>query len=142
MLRSLVLALALAVAGCGGDEAVSKAEYEERTRAIQVDLAAAMQVPLDTQAQRHDAAPRVAGAMRDAADESDDIEPPDGIAEPHDAYVAALRRCADRFEEILGKQDDKDEAFAELLALDCVAEMQEAIGQIADKGYRIEDPVG
>jgi hypothetical protein len=141
-LAALAFAVAVAVTACGGDDSVTKAEYEQRTATIQRDLATSLQVQLDTRAQREDAAPRVAGAMRDAADEADSIEPPSEIADDHDAYVDALRRCADRFEEILAKHDDKDEAFGELLALTCVEEMQAALGDMEDKGYDVESALG
>jgi hypothetical protein len=99
-------------------------------------------VELGTREQREDAAPRVAGAMREAADEADSMEPPEDISEEHDAYVEALRSCADRFEDILAKHDDKDEAFGELLALGCVEQMQAALGDMEDKGYRVENALG
>jgi hypothetical protein len=144
-MRSLTvgaLAVVIALAGCGGDDPVTKAEYEEQASAIYAELATSLRLPLDTRAQREAAAPQVAGAMRDAADETAGIEPPEEIAEPHDAYVAALRRCADSFEDVLPKHDDKDEAFAELLALPCVTQMQDALGAMEDKGYRVDDPLG
>jgi hypothetical protein len=140
---ALAFAIAVALTACGGgDDPVTKAEYERRTATIQRELATSLQVQLGTRQQREDAAPRVAGAMRDAADEADSIEPPDEIAEHHEAYVGALRTCADRFEDILAKHDDKDEAFGELLALTCVEEMQAALGDMEDKGYRVENALG
>jgi hypothetical protein len=140
---ALAFGIALALSACGsGDDPVTKAEYEQRTATIQRDLATSLQVELNTRKQRQEAAPRVAGAMREAADDADAMDPPSEIAEHHDAYVDALRRCADRFEDILGKHDDKDEAFGELLALTCVEEMQAALGDMEDKGYRVENALG
>jgi hypothetical protein len=139
---AVALALAVGLSACGGDDALTKAEYEQRTSTIQRELATSLQVELDTRAQREEAAPRVADAMREAADEADAIEPPETIAEHHDAYVDALRRCADRFEVILAKHDDKDEAFGELLALACVEQMQAALGDMEDKGFQVESALG
>jgi hypothetical protein len=139
---ALAAAIALTLTACGGDDPVTKAEYEERTAAIQRELAESLQVQLGTMKQRQEAAPRVAGAMREAVDDADEIDPPAEIAEHHDAYVDALRRCADRFEDILVKHDDKDEAFGELLALTCVEQMQAALGDMEDKGYQVENALG
>jgi hypothetical protein len=142
----VTLVLALIVAGCGGgdddSEAVSKAEYEQRTTEIYAELGTSLQVPLETTEQRQDAASRVGDAMRGVADDMDEIEPPEEIADPHDDYVDALRRCADRFEDGLARNADKDEVFADLLNLDCVLEMRDALGEMADKGYRSENPFG
>lgn len=141
----VLLAIGLTVAGCGGGDdaaAVSKAEYEQRTTAIYAELATSLQLPLETTEQRQQAAPRVGEAMRDVADKVDEIEPPEEIAEPHDAYVEALRRCAGRFEDELARNADKDEVFADLLNLDCVLDMRDALGEMADKGYRAENPFG
>ena len=96
---------------------------------------------LDTTAQRREAAPRVGRAMREAADETEEIVPPEDIAASHDAYTAALRRCAGRFEEILARDGLKDRIFEALAGLPCVEEMRAAVGAIAAKGYRVEDPV-
>jgi hypothetical protein len=140
-----VLVLALVAAGCGGDggvEPVSKAEYEQRTSEIFAELGTSLQVPLETTEQRREAAPRVAEAMRDVADDVDEIEPPAEIAAPHDAYVTALRRCADRFEDGLARNADKDEVFADLLTLDCVGQMSQALEEMADEGYRADNPFG
>jgi hypothetical protein len=137
--------LVLIVAGCGGgdnDDALTKAEYEQRTSEIYAELATSLQVPLETTEQRQDAAPRVADAMREVADQMDAIEPPEEIAEPHDDYVAALRGCADRFEDGLERDADKDEVFADLLNLDCVLDMRDALGEMADRGYRAQNPFG
>jgi hypothetical protein len=141
----VALLLALSVAGCGGGDdasAVSKAEYEQRTSEIYAELASSLEVPLETTEQRQDAASRVGDAMRDVADDMDAIEPPEEIAGPHDDYVDALRRCSDRFEDGLARNADKDEVFADLLNLDCVLQMRDALGEMADKGYRAENPFG
>jgi hypothetical protein len=142
----VVLLLVLILAGCGGGDddgdALTKAEYEQRTEEIYAELGRSLQVPLETTEQRRAAAPRVGDAMRAVADDMDAIEPPEEIAGPHDAYVAALRGCADRFEDELQRNAAKDEVFADLLKLDCVLQMRDALGEMADKGYRGENPFG
>jgi len=107
MTSRLVLGLAVLVlvTGCGGDDtAQEKREYEQAVRAVVADARAADGTP---------------AALRAAADELRDLDPPDEVAGPHrdlvagfDAVAAADARGAEPPDEIVDRILAARRAFA------------------------------
>jgi Flp pilus assembly protein TadB len=107
MTSRLVLGLAVLVlvTGCGGDDtAQEKREYEQAVRAVVADARAGDGTP---------------AALRAAADELRDLDPPDEVAGPHrdlvagfDAVAAADARGAEPPDEIVDRILAARRAFA------------------------------
>lgn len=93
--RASAAALAAAAvalgAGCGGGGELTPVEYEAQLG--DVELASAL-------------ASGDADALREAADDLDDLAPPDGAEDAHDDLVEGLRDVADEREDDEGEGDE------------------------------------
>jgi hypothetical protein len=132
---------ALALAGCGGEEQLTKQEYEARVRSVYAEVQAAfratrVQSP-DELADRVDAAQ---DELRSAADELDGVEPPAEVSQENDRLVAGMRAYAKQLDAVREAAEDGDTAELEELASalgrsEPVEEMSEAAEQMKLEGY-------
>lgn len=146
--RTLTVALVALVGGCGGEDRLSKAEYESRMQRVAATLQTATDRlggeasdPRDTQA----AARALAGmgqALDRAADGVADLEPPEDVEKPHDSFVAGLRAFAGDMRKVaaLARRGDRlqIQAFANGLgSLASTRRIASASEEIKRKGYDI-----
>jgi outer membrane protein assembly factor BamE (lipoprotein component of BamABCDE complex) len=141
-----VVAAALLAAGCG---TADKVEYERDLAAVGRSVDESLErVPTGTDAQvGPEEVSRIAEDLREAADELDDMDPPEDARSAHERLARGLRGVAkafDRLADDLGDARD-DSAQAELFvrfasdqrvdrAFDDLVEAQEAF---ARSGYRV-----
>ena len=136
----------LVVAGCGGpDRASYEQDLAEVGRVVDRALAA---MPQDATTETGpEQVNTLAGELREAADQLDDLDPPDNAAAPQRRLERGLRGVADAFEDLAVDltQAETDEAKAELFvafatneqidrAFEDLAGAQEAY---AREGYRV-----
>jgi hypothetical protein len=138
--RLPILVAALLLAGCGGDERLSKDEYAEKVRAVYADLQEtfrATNVPLRR------LAPRVEDAqtqLRESADELDGVVPPKDVEVENDQLVAGMRRYADDLDRLRNAAERGDQRTvadfnARVAQNEAVEQMAEAAERMKFKGY-------
>ena len=151
MLIALV-ALAVLVAGCGGDQ-LSQEEYEQELSQAAEDLSQASE-RLGTELSSAMAgdgdfaqAAEELGAVRDqlneTADGLDGVEPPEEAADAHDRLVDALRAYSGELEQFQGALEDGDtaeitESLSGLENLESLQDLQEAGAELEELGYTFE----
>jgi hypothetical protein len=139
-----VVAAAALAAGCGGGgDALSKGEYEQRMQALDQELeqgGAALEnvESLDNLAAQVE---RFQGVIRDKADEMDELEPPDEVADPHDRLVSGMRGFADRLDEFRDAAESGDQQRIEEVVGGVLAGAFEQVSgpaqEIEGQGYDI-----
>lgn len=143
----LMAVLALLVAGCGGDEPLSKSDYErevvefsttlrEALMPVSADLTGA--TDLDLIASRLDDGAQV---LDDAADDFDELTPPEDIEGAHSQIIGGVRSIADTFRTGAdqAQEGNRDRLFATLQAYgESAGPMAIAAAQaeLREKGYR------
>jgi hypothetical protein len=97
-----VAVLALAVAGCGGGERLSKTEYEQNLKGAGVELSNASRslAQATTGPQFVTGVQQTQDGLRKVADDLDGLDPPEDVAPANGRLVAALRGLADEFEQV------------------------------------------
>jgi hypothetical protein len=148
LLAALSLALA---AGCGGDEGLSKADYEQEVRSAGDRLESAFTKLAESGqgAAGQGSVDEVTGTIKEAqdelrasADDLDGIDPPEDVQQEHARLVGGLRALADDLDELRKAIDERDLAgvrsFLERVPeLEAVTTIQEATRAIREKGYDI-----
>ena len=146
--RALTAALVALVAGCGGEDRLSKAEYESRMQRVAATLQTSTDRlggqasnPRDTRAAAT-ALAWLGRALERAADGVDDLEPPEEVEKPHDSFVAGLRAFAGDMRKVaaLARRGDRlqIQAFANgLSSLASTRRIARASAEIKRKGYDI-----
>ena len=157
-MRNAVILLAcllgvVVMAGCGGDgggngSALSKEDYEQQMQALQADLEATAE-PLQEAFANPQDLPAVANGLNETADlfdqastDLDGVEPPEDVADPHQAMVDNTAGAADKMRDIAdtvenGSAAEAQEALASFQTLDELTELQEAVDDIKAAGYDI-----
>lgn len=149
MRRAALTALALVVlaAGCGGgDDRLTREEYQTEVREVGDTLGGALS-GVDTSGGDLTAVQgQVEGlqeALRTAADDLDELEPPEDVAGPHDRLVEGVRGFAKELEELGQALEEGDLAAAaafqeKLTQSESVQKIREAAKQLQDDGYSLE----
>lgn len=138
--RLLALSVGFLLAGCGGDDRLTKQEYAQKVRAEYGQVQEAFQatnVPSGQLAARVDAAQE---QLREAADELDGVEPPEDVETENAQLVAGMRRYADDLDRLRnaaekGDQRTIDDFNARLPQNEAVEQMAEAAEAMKFKGY-------
>jgi hypothetical protein len=139
--RRLPIALAaLLLAGCGGDDRLTKEEYAAKVRSVYGDVQDAFR---STNVPASELAPRIGAAqdqLRDSADELDDVEPPDDVETEHTQLVDGMRRYADDLDRLRnaaesGDQRTIDDFNSRIAQNEAVEQMAEAAERMKFKGY-------
>jgi len=142
-LLALVGASALLAAGCGGgggEEPLTKAEYQKEMQTIGTKLGTSLNSlgSATSASTAADSLKKVQGDLRDAADEMDGIAPPDVVADEHDNLVAGVREFADELDPIIGKLEKGNlQALASVTTLAALTKIQNASTAINKKGFKI-----
>jgi hypothetical protein len=138
--RLPVLVAVLVVAGCGGDERLTKQEYAEKVRAVYGDVQKAFQatnVPQGELASRVEAAQE---QLRDSADELEAVEPPEDVETEHSQLAQGMRRYADDLDRLRNAAESGDQRTIEdfnarIAQNEAVEQMAEAAERMKFKGY-------
>jgi hypothetical protein len=138
-----LVVLAIAVAGCGGSERLSKTEYQQKLKGAGVELANASK-PLaqaTTGAQFASGVEQVQDGMRKVADDLDGLNPPEEVDAANDRLVDALRGVADEFDKVKeaaakGAADARA-AGARLARSQASEDASQAILEIQRRGYDV-----
>ena len=136
----LTLLVGLLIAGCGGDDRLTKDEYAQKVRAVYGDVQEAFQatnVPQGELAARVEAAQQ---QLREGADELEDVEPPEDVERAHEELVEGMRRYADDLDRLRnaaeeGDQRTIDDFNARIAQNEAVEQMAEAAEEMKFKGY-------
>ena len=154
-LAAAVLVALAALAGCGGEDdngsgrTLTKAEYEQRYRAIgddNLDQVEELQKAFDEAAPGDtdaigDALREFAGLMRADARAMDALQPPADIAKEHQDYADLLMRTADVYEDAAEEVDLA--AIFEWIAKEENLEVAGAFTEAIEKGdYELSEDAG
>ena len=148
-MRRLGFLLALVLlAGCGGEDRLSKEAYQAEVRKVGTTLGSALG-GIDTNASGDElaqAGKQVEGlqvALRKAADDLDELSPPEEVEGAHTKLVQGIRGFADDLED-LGDAIRRNDADAirefenDFTSSDGVKLIREAAEQLQGQGYSLE----
>jgi uncharacterized membrane protein len=143
---------AVVMAGCGGGGgdggALSKEDYEAAMQSLQTDLEAsadelqqAFSDPSDIDAMS-DGLSQTADLMSDASQSLDEIEPPEDVAEAHQAMVDQSASAADRLTEFAdtvanASLADLQDTLSEFQNFEEFGALEQAVKDIEAAGYDI-----
>ncbi len=139
----LLLAVPLAVAGCGGG--VSKEDYEAGLGKVQVQLEDANEASREASgtsdaAERSEALGKAQAAIDRAADTAEDLEPPDDAKDEHEQLASALREYATLFGELASlKEDDPRQTELYSEAGTIVERLDSANRALDEAGYEVPE---
>lgn len=148
MLRYLLAAAVVLTAGCGGDDEVSAAEYEQRVAPIVAGYSTDL-LKLASAISRAPTPKLATGRivlletrLDGAADRLDAIVPPDEVADEHERLTAGIREVRDDVAEL---KDDAaveqrdftrlEDSFDALIGSDAARQVAEALQAIESAGY-------
>jgi hypothetical protein len=107
-----LLALTASIAACGGEDALSRADYVEQANAICRDYNAQiekLEEPRDFAGIRAYVS-RAKDLTDDAVTRLDELQPPEELAADHDAFVKEGRQVAGLADQLAAAADKRDEA--------------------------------
>jgi len=139
--RSLFLIAALALlAGCGGQERLSKTQYEQKVRSVYEDVRQAFRETKVGQAQLAGRVGAAQSALRKAAHELDDAKPPGAVEEPNHDLAEGMREYAgdlDALRKAAAAHDTTAIARfnAQTSQNEAIDRIAEAAEEIRTKGY-------
>jgi hypothetical protein len=130
----------IAVAGCGSEHRLSKAEYEQTVRSAYGPVQAAF---LETRVGLRSLPERVAAAqdrLRQAADRLEQAKPPEEVERENEEIVEGLRKYIHDLDELAAAARHGDAAAIEdftarIPANEAVSQIAEAAEEMKFKGY-------
>ncbi len=149
----MLLALAGATAGCGGEDELSKEEYEETVASTLSEVEGSIgrlgselrAIPsgAGSLSEAGDEIDEVREELDEAADELEDVAPPEDAEEAHEQLVGGLRAFSDKLEDFQAAVESGDvdrvrDFVQDLEDLDAIEQIDEASEELEAKGYRIE----
>jgi plastocyanin len=138
----LLLALLLALAACGGDDAPSDEEYFRRMDEVDKETDADFEnITCDENSTAQDCATGFGDAVASAETRYDDVTPSDEAKDEHEELVAAIGELNGNIEGAEFQPDDPPDAFFEIFDTARVDEAFCAIQDLADQ-KQIEADVG
>lgn len=142
VLTTCLAALALVVAGCGGDDS-SREDYEQEVRQVGDTLERTfgeLGESISGSGSTEQAAQQLeegAQSLDQAAQDFREIDPPSEIQDPHNQIVEGLEALADEFRT--GAEAAESGNLDELLEFAQNLQNSEAVQQITDAGNEIEE---
>jgi len=135
----LIAAIVL-LAGCSGQQRLSKAQYEHKVRSVYEDVRQAFRETKVGQAQFAGRVQAAQHALRTAASELDGVRPPKGVEEPNHDLADAMREYAgdlDALRKAATAHDTKAIARfnAQIPQNEAIDRIAEAAEKIRLKGY-------
>jgi hypothetical protein len=148
-MRRLTALLAVVVlAGCGGGDRLSKADYQREVHKVGETLGSSIRGlgDLGNNPNLKEASKQIEelqDALRKAADDLDGLEPPADIGSAHDELVEGIHGFADELDELSDATADGDvqrirEFEAQFSQSDAVEKIRDASAELEQKGYKIE----
>lgn len=146
-LAGLLVVVALLLAGCGGGgDRLTKEEYQSEVQGVGETLGDALG-GVDTEGGGIDElggqVDELQTALDSAADDLDELTPPEEVEDAHDKLVEGIRGFADELEELGTAAESGDlgaiQAFQEVFTTsESVRKIREAADELQDKGYSLE----
>jgi thiamine biosynthesis lipoprotein ApbE len=136
----LLLPVLVFVAGCGSEARLSKAQYEKKVRTAYEHVRQAFRETKVSQARLAGRVAAAQQALRNAAHELDDANPPRQIEEPNHELAEGMREYAEDLDELLtAAKAHNAEAVAAFNARvpenEAIEHIAEAAEEIRNKGY-------
>lgn len=133
---------AVLIAGCSGDDRLSKSDYEELVRSEYAEVQEAFRATGASYG-RPDLTEKIEAAqreLREAADALEDKEPPEEVAAENDQVVGGMRRYADSLDRLRNAAERGDlraieDATARIATNEGVVLIAEAAEKMKFKGY-------
>jgi hypothetical protein len=146
-MKRLVFVLVLALAACGGDDRLSKRDYEQKVRSEYVQVQEAFRATGAAFGKPDELAEKIEDAqaeLREMADELDDAEPPAEVEAENQQIVDAMRRYADSLDRLRNAAERGDlevieDATARIAENEAVEQIAEAAERMKFKGYDLGD---
>jgi hypothetical protein len=142
MTRLAIVSLCALVVGCGGEDRLSKPEYEELVREEYAEVQEAFRATGASYGRRDlpEKIEAAQGELRDAADALDDAEPPEEVEAENEQVVAGLRRYADSLDRLRNAAERGDlraieDATSRIATNEGVVLIAEAAERMKFKGY-------
>jgi major membrane immunogen (membrane-anchored lipoprotein) len=133
---------AVTLVGCGGQDRLSKGEYEEKVRSEYADVQKAFQATGASfgKPDLADKIERAQAELREAADALDEADPPEEVEAENEEVVDGLRRYADSLDRLRNAADRGDlqvieDATARIADNEAVKQIAEAAEEMKFKGY-------
>ena len=153
---AVAVGVAMSIAACGGDEdRLSKEETAQKLNEIFGATSAQIQrefhpvfaqlqqgrenapVPDRVLAELDQPSSAAAGALREAADRAEELDPPSEVEDEIDSFAEAARGQAARLEDLVAQEGLTVRDLA-----DAVAPPMEELGQLREAGIEIQPPRG
>ena len=138
---AVVAASVVILAGCGGEERLSKPEYEQKVRSVYAGVQAAFgETRSVSGAQLANAVADAQQRLRDAADELDTVEPPKNVEKGNEELVEGLQEYANDLDELREAVVHRNAAAVERFNAEigenpAVEQIAEAAEEMKFKGY-------
>ncbi len=132
--------VAALLVGCGGEDRLTKAEYEQKVRSVYAGVQEAFQATAGGQADLADRIERAQKELRNAAADLDESEPPKEVEEQNEQLVDGMREYARDLDELREAAERVDlravEKFNDRLPEnEAIKRMAEAAEEMKFKGY-------
>jgi hypothetical protein len=132
----------LVLAGCGGDNRLSKSEYEQKVRAEYADVQDAFRATGAAFGQPGlaEKIKQAQAQLREAADALDEADAPEKVEKENEEIVEGMREYADDLDQLRDAAEKGDlqsiEGFNDRIAKnDAVEQIAEAAEEMKFKGY-------
>jgi hypothetical protein len=139
------VALAIALAGCGGGDRLSKSQYEQHLNSDSQAIKKAIEPLSTTPASMEELVSKLKvgeAQLREAADDLDGIKPPKDVEKDNATLAKGLRTFADELGSFRKAAEKKDpqllrETFAKLQSSHALEEVRAATNDMKKKGYNL-----
>lgn len=146
-----LLAFLLALAGCGGGgggSELSKSEYQKEVQAVGKTLSTSIDdlgSAVSGSGDLEEAAGQIDAlqeALKGAADDLAELEPPSDVESAHDKLVEGIRGFADGLDDLEsamadGDVDEIQKFQTDFASSDAVQKISDATEELGEKGYKI-----
>jgi len=147
-LLAFLLALAAGCGGGGGGSELSKSEYQKEVQAVGKTLSTSIDdlgSAVSGSGDLEEAAGQIDAlqeALKGAADDLAELEPPSDVESAHDKLVEGIRGFADGLDDLEsamadGDVDEIQKFQTDFASSDAVQKISDATEELGEKGYKI-----